>query len=75
MDGLTPFRRARATGAYPSGGEMHHANSVKTHPHLAAEPDNAWKWKSSRKAHLDAHGGNFKNPTKGPLRPAVKPGC
>jgi RHS repeat-associated protein len=70
-------RRARATGNFAPGGEMHHINSVKTHPHLAAEPDNLIRM-PDRATHLEAHGGNFQNPTKGKLNSpaqAVKPGC
>jgi hypothetical protein len=61
-------RRARATGLFPPGGEMHHINSVQSHPHLSAEPDN-FEWKPDRKTHLDAHGGDWRNPTSGKLRP------
>jgi RHS repeat-associated protein len=48
------------------GYEGHHINNVATHPHLAGNPDNI-KFVKGRSEHLKEHGGNFQNPTSGPL--------
>lgn len=49
-----------------SGYVGHHSNSVKGSPELAGEPENI-KFVRGGAAHLEEHGGNFRNPTKGPL--------
>jgi hypothetical protein len=60
--------RARAAGLVQPGEIGHHINSVQTYPHLAAEPSNI-KGVPNRASHLGEHGGNWRNPTTGPLRP------
>ena len=54
----------RATGKV-KGYVGHHINSVSTHPELADVPDNIRFVDSIE--HLDAHGGNYHNPTQGEL--------
>lgn len=49
------------------GYEGHHINSVNAHPEMARDPDNV-EFKT-RSEHFDAHERNWRNPTKGPLRP------
>lgn len=48
------------------GYEGHHINNVKNNPNLAGDPRNI-KFVKGRAEHLKEHGGNFRNPTKGPL--------
>jgi len=60
--------RARAAGVLQPGEIGHHINSVKAYPHLAPEPSNIAP-EASRASHLQTHGGNWRNPTTGPLRP------
>ncbi|MCW3122349.1 MAG: repeat protein, partial [Flavipsychrobacter sp.] len=47
------------------GYEGHHINSVNGHPEMAGNPNNI-KF-VTRQENLDLHGGNFQNPTTGPL--------
>jgi hypothetical protein len=47
------------------GYEGHHINSVKGHPEMAGNPNNI-KFVTPQE-NLDLHGGNFQNPTTGPL--------
>ena len=54
----------RVTGKV-KGYVGHHINSVSTHPELADVPDNIRFVDSIE--HLDAHGGNYHNPTQGEL--------
>lgn len=61
--------RARALGTIGPTDIGHHINSVQTHPHLAAEPSNIAP-ESTRASHLQTHGGNWRNPTTGPLNAA-----
>lgn len=63
--GVQLARNAGAVGPTQIG---HHINSVQTHPHLAAEPSNI-QAVPNRPAHLNAHGGNWRTPTSGSLRP------
>lgn len=49
-----------------AGYEGHHINNVADHPNLAGNPDNI-KFVNGRSEHLAEHGGNFQNPTQGPL--------
>ena len=50
----------------------HHTNSVSSHPNLAAERDNAEGF-DTEVDHRRAHGGNYQNPTSGPLQdPSAK---
>ena len=60
--------RARAAGLIQPGEIGHHINSVKSYPHLAPEPSNIAP-EASRASHLNTHGGNWRNPTSGSLRP------
>jgi hypothetical protein len=60
--------RARVAGLIGPTDIGHHINSVQTHPHLAAEPSNIAP-EPSRASHLKTHGGNWRTPTTGPLRP------
>ena len=46
-----------------SGYEGHHINSVNNNPNMAANPDNVEF--VTRQEHLEAHGGNWRNPTTG----------
>ena len=48
------------------GYEGHHINNVKDHPELAGEQRNVMFVKKG-KEHLNAHGGNYRNETHGPL--------
>jgi hypothetical protein len=48
------------------GYEGHHINDVSNHPKLSGVPDNI-KFVKGRAQHLEEHGGNFRNPTEGPL--------
>jgi hypothetical protein len=48
-----------------NGYEGHHIKSVDAHPEYAANPNNIEFLGPGRAPHLDAHGGNFKNPTDG----------
>jgi len=66
----TPFtadelRELRETGKV-SGYEGHHVESVSANPATAANPDNI-KFVKGRAAHLEEHGGNWRNRT--PLKP------
>ena len=47
------------------GYEGHHINNVKDHPELADNPDNVIFL--TRREHLEAHSGNFRNETHGKL--------
>jgi hypothetical protein len=60
--------RAKAAGLIKQGEIGHHINSVKSHPHLAAEPSNI-EGVANTKLHLEKHGGNWRTPTSGNLRP------
>ncbi|MGB0370139.1 MAG: RHS repeat-associated core domain-containing protein [Opitutales bacterium] len=64
-------RRAQQAGNIQPGEIGHHINSVQSHPHLAAEPDNI-EGIQTEPEHRARHGGNYRNPTSGPLR---TPGC
>jgi RHS repeat-associated protein len=66
-------RRATAAGNVQPGEIGHHINSVQSHSHLAAEPDNIEGVKTEAQ-HRAKHGGNYQNATSGPLQ-KVKPGC
>lgn len=48
------------------GYEGHHINSVNGHPDLAGEANNI-EFVRGRKAHLEKHDGNFRNPSTGEL--------
>lgn len=48
------------------GYEGHHINSVADNPDLAGNPNNI-DFVQGRAEHLDRHGGDFRNPTSGPL--------
>ncbi len=60
--------RARAAGLVQPGEFGHHINSVQSNPNLAAEPSNI-RAMPNQAAHLEAHGGNWRNPTSGSLNP------
>ncbi len=47
------------------GYQGHHINSVKGNPELAGDPNNITFLEYGE--HLDAHGGNWRNPTSGDL--------
>lgn len=52
--------------------EGHHINSVDAFPDLQANPDNVvpleeYRFGGGPRNHLAAHGGNWRNPTEGPL--------
>ena len=47
------------------GYQGHHINNVKDHPSMAGDPNNIEFLNSTE--HLQAHGGNYKNPTEGNL--------
>ena len=49
-----------------SGYQGHHINSVNGHPELARDPNNV-KFVKGSAGNLEEHGGNFRNPTAGPL--------
>jgi len=51
--------------------EGHHINNVKDHPEAAGDPNNIEFLK--KPDHLDAHDGNFKNETTGPLKDRTVP--
>lgn len=55
-----------------SGYEGHHSNSVNGHPEMARDPSNV-RFVRGRAEHLSEHGGNFRNPTEGPLVERVVP--
>ena len=48
------------------GYEGHHINNVQDNPSLAGNPNNI-KFVNGRAEHLAEHGGNYANPTSGPL--------
>ena len=48
------------------GYEGHHINNVHDNPSLAGNPNNI-KFVNGRAEHLAEHGGNYANPTSGPL--------
>lgn len=47
------------------GYNMHHINSQAAYPELTGDPNNIVPL--TRQEHLEAHGGNWQNPTSGPL--------
>jgi RHS repeat-associated protein len=49
-----------------SGYQGHHINSVKGHPELAGNPNNV-RFVKGAQGNLAEHGGDFRNPTTGPL--------
>ena len=49
------------------GYQGHHINSVNGNVRLAGNPDNI-DFVKGTKGNLAAHGGNFRNPTTGPLK-------
>ncbi|HWA91455.1 MAG TPA: RHS repeat-associated core domain-containing protein [Rhizomicrobium sp.] len=49
------------------GYKAHHINNVADHPELAGEPDNI-EFLPGNEAHLEVHGGNYRNSTNGPLK-------
>lgn len=58
-------RRELLTTGKVKGIEGHHINSVNGHPRLAGDPNNIEF--VTRAENLQRHGGNFRNPTSGPL--------
>ena len=47
------------------GYQGHHINNVKDHPEMAGNPNNVEFLNKTE--HLEAHGGNYRNMTEGPL--------
>ena len=47
------------------GYQEHHINNVKDHPEMAGNPNNVEFLNKTE--HLEAHGGNYRNMTEGPL--------
>jgi hypothetical protein len=54
------------TGKLPDGVVGHHINSVAAYREWAGDPRNIQFFRDQR-GNLDAHGGNFRNSTAGPL--------
>lgn len=62
-DGLKQKKKELEQTGKVKGYEGHHINNVKDHPEMAGNPDNITF--VTRREHLDAHGGNFRNKTEG----------
>ena len=58
------LRELKETGKV-KGYQGHHINNVKDHPSMAGDPNNIEFLNKSE--HLDAHNGNYRNKTEGPL--------
>jgi hypothetical protein len=56
----------RREGKLPSGIVGHHINNVAEFPEWAGDPRNI-KFVRGQPGNLSEHGGNFQNPTTGPL--------
>lgn len=63
VDWTPELRRELVETGKVKGFDGHHINSVHDNPNLARNPNNI-KFTNN---HLDEHGGNWRNPTKGPL--------
>jgi RHS repeat-associated protein len=69
LEGTRPWtaaqRRELLNTGRVRGYQGHHINSVKSHPELAGNPNNVEF--VTRPQNLQRHGGNWRNPTSGPL--------